>query len=99
MAVHDRSLMGFEAWPKLDDIEQGDEAMAACSVGGTESGRRDQAGRTAPANQRLKLTGAAILVFRASTLSTRPRQLSRTVWQQDVLLEKHRECCSHPSVS
>lgn len=30
-------------------------------------------------NQRLKLTGAAILVFRASVLQRRPRQLSRAL--------------------
>src|SRR6516225_5162322 len=35
-------------------------------------------GAAGTANQRLKLTGAAILVFRASTFHRRPRQLSRT---------------------
>src|SRR5262249_27673701 len=35
-------------------------------------------------NQRLKLTGAAILVFRASTSHGRPRQLTRTFGHKEV---------------
>jgi len=60
MAVHDCSLVGIEAWSKLDDPEQGDEEMAAGSIGGTQINGRDQAGRVAgpAANQRLKLTEA-----------------------------------------
>jgi hypothetical protein len=39
-------------------------------------------GGAAAPNERLKLTGAAILVLRASTFSRRPRQLSLGVMRQ-----------------
>ena len=43
MAVYGSSFAGIEAWAEFDDVAQGDEAMAAGSIGGTEINGGDQA--------------------------------------------------------